>query len=372
MAIPRACIDRQLPPDLVVTAALNAIRENPNNSPITTDPRELLPGVMFSEIQVAALTGKLWKPGRRLRVRFIDGDPRVQELCIPYAKLWEQHANVTFDFGDDPQAEIRVAFKYRGSWSYVGTDCLTAPADEPTMNFGWLDLTTPAEEYARVVTHEFGHALALIHEHQNPTANIPWNKQAVYAFYQGSPNFWTREQVDINVFTRYSADLTTHSQYDPASIMVYPIPVEFVTDISYAVGWNKVMSEVDKQYIGRLYPREVAGAPELQLDGARTQGTIGSRGEVDTFTFTISRAGAYRIETFGNLDTVIALYGPDSEQRMVAKDDDGGASKNARISAILQPGRYSLRVRHFSQRGVGAYEIGLRSEAAAAVPQRFG
>ncbi len=372
MATPRACIDRHLPPDFVLAAAGNALRENPANAPILATARELLPGVMYSEFQVAALTGKLWMPGRRLPVRFLDGDSRIHERCIPYAKLWEPHANIVFDFGNDPEAEIRISFRSRGSWSYVGTDCLTAPPNEATMNFGWLELDTPTEEYGRVVTHEFGHALALIHEHQNPAAAIPWNKEAVYAFYQGSPNYWTREQVDINVFTRYSADMTRHSDYDPASIMSYPIPVEFVNDISYAVGWNKVMSPVDKAYIARLYPRAVAHIPELIIDGPRIQGSIGARGEVDTYTFTIARTGAYRLETYGNLDTVMALYGPNTDQLMVAKDDDSGGRKNARIGATLLPGRYNLRVHHFSARGVGAYEIALRSEEPAAAPQRFG
>jgi hypothetical protein len=57
---------------------------------------------------------------------------------------------------------------------------------------------------------------------------------------------------------------------------------------------------------------------------------------------------------------------------MVAKDDDSGLRKNARILANLTPGRYSVRVHHFSAQGTGAYEIGVRSAPVAAAPQRFG
>lgn len=367
-----ACIDRDLSPDLLIAAAKLAIRENPANAPIEPTPREMLPGVMFSEIQVAALTGKLWRPGRVLRVRFLDGDPRIQKRCVPYAKIWEQWANITFDFGSDPNAEIRVSFKYRGSWSYVGADALAVDKAEPTMNFGWLTLDTAMDEYERVVAHEFGHALGFIHEHQNPTANIPWNKEAVYEYYQGPPNYWTREQVDINLFTRYSADITRFSEFDSSSIMLYPIPAQFVLRPEAAVGWNKVPSETDRLYSGILYPRTPKPTPELPVDGSHVAGEIGQMGEIDEFTFTISTAGRYRVETFGKLDTLILLFGPNSDSRMIAKDDDSGAGLNSRIVANLVAGRYLLRLRHFSNRTTGPYEIAVAPDAVQSAPLRLG
>ncbi len=372
MTPPRACIDRELPPDATLLAAQLSVRENPLNAPIELSVRELMPGVQVSELQIAALTGKLWKPGRVLRVRFLDGDPRIADRCIPLAKTWEKYANLKFEFGSDPNAEIRVSFKYRGSWSFVGTDCLAVPQDEPTVNFGWLDSDTPQDEYARVVVHEFGHTLAMIHEHQNPSATIPWNKKAVYDYYQGAPNYWTHEQVDINVFTRYSADLTKFSEYDPASIMLYPIPAQFLTDPSFEVGWNKVPSETDKKYAGILYPFKVKPVPILPTNGQHVNSAIGEMGSIDTFYFDVERAGTYRIETFGRIDTVISLFGPDTETRMVAKDDDGGRGLSSRILASLAAGRYTLRVRHFSARGTGAYEVGVTREPDRPAPLRLG
>lgn len=368
----RACIDRDLPPDLLVTAARLAIRENPANSPIEPTSREMMPGVMFSEVQVAALTGKLWRPGRTLRARFLDGDTRIQKRCIPFAKVWEECANLKIDFGSDPNAEIRISFQYRGSWSYVGADALAIEKTVPTMNFGWLTLDTPLDEYARVVTHEFGHALGFIHEHQNPTANIPWNKEAVYAYYQGAPNYWTRDQVDINLFTRYSADLTRFSEYDPSSIMLYPIPAEFLLDPSAAVGWNRVPSETDKRYATILYPRLTRPTVDLPIDGSKFPAEIGEMGEVDQYKFTVNITGRYIVETFGPLDSVVSLYGPNSDSRMIAKDDDSGRARNARITANLPAGDYLIRVRHFNNRSTGAYEISVAAESPQSLPLRLG
>ena len=39
-------------------------------------------------------------------------------------------------FGNDPNAEIRISFKQRGSWSYLGTDALgiARPQHEPRVS----------------------------------------------------------------------------------------------------------------------------------------------------------------------------------------------------------------------------------------------
>jgi serralysin len=43
---------------------------------------------------------------------------------------------------------------------------------KPTMNYGWMTPDSSDDEVHRVVAHEFGHALGLIHEHQNPDTPI--------------------------------------------------------------------------------------------------------------------------------------------------------------------------------------------------------
>src|SRR5471030_922448 len=103
------------------------------------------------------------------------------------------------------------------------------------MNFGWLEDNTPDEEWRRVVVHEFGHALGCIHEHSNPVGNIQWNKPVVYQYYEGAPNNWTKEQVDSNLFAKYSANITQFTALDPNSIMMYPIPAQFTLD-GFSVG----------------------------------------------------------------------------------------------------------------------------------------
>ncbi|MBX3012119.1 MAG: hypothetical protein KF832_11465 [Caldilineaceae bacterium] len=352
----KTCVDLTLPTQRMLQASRAAIAENPDNAP-SLPQGVRLPGI-DSPVALAALTGKLWKPGRTLRVRFLDGDPAVQRRIEPFVQEWSKYANIQFAFGNDPNAEIRISFRQTGSWSYIGTDALSIPQNQPTMNFGWLTASTPNDEYSRVVVHEFGHALGCLHEHQNPATNIPWDKAAVYDYYGGPPNNWTREQVDINLFTRYSADITQFSAFDRASIMLYPIPNEFTIG-DFEVGWNQVLSATDKAYIATLYPGAAKPEHELPIDAPARAATIGTFGELDKYTFVVTAAGRYRMETTGSLDLVMSLFGPNDETRFLLQDDDSGRQLNARIITNLQPGTYTLKVRHHSSRRTGAYQIGV-------------
>ncbi|HEX6863981.1 MAG TPA: peptidase, partial [Thermoanaerobaculia bacterium] len=260
--------------------------------------------------------------------------------------------------GDSPDAEIRIAFQKDGSWSYIGTDNLVIPKNQPTMNFGWFTTSTPDEEIERTVVHEFGHALGCIHEHQHPAAGIPWDKEAVFRYYMGAPNNWTRAQVETNLFQRYSATQTQFSTFDTRSIMLYPVD-QSLTLGNFEIGWNKKLSDTDKEFIGVAYPfggKKPAEGEELKV-GSTASGSIGKHGEEDLYRVKIDTAGTYRFETQGSTDVVMSLLGPNDLKKLVAEDDDSGQGRNALITAKLQPGDYALRLRHFDPKGKGDYKV---------------
>ncbi|MET4559854.1 M12 family metallopeptidase [Lysinibacillus parviboronicapiens] len=204
--------------------------------------------------EISLINQYKWEPGQTIHVRFLEGVPEVKEKVKKHAKRWEQYANIKLEFGNNPDAEIRIAFDMNdGSWSYIGTSCKEVAKNEPTMNYGWLQPDTPEVEYSRVVLHEFGHALGCIHEHQNPSAKIPWDKEAVYTYYMGPPNNWSKEDVDNNIFNRYDKNLTSFTEFDPTSIMLYTIPNEHTIGDYEAIG-GVTFSEKDKQFIQQMYP----------------------------------------------------------------------------------------------------------------------
>ncbi len=296
---------------------------------------------------------KMWPNGSTLGVRFMGGTDAQQQQAQSEALLWTEHANLTFDFNDRKDAEIRISFDPRdGAWSYVGTDCLGIARGQATMNLGFQEGGTSI--------HEFGHAIGLGHEHQNPEGGIQWNEAEVIRSLAGRPNFWDEAQVRHNVLNKYRADQIRGTEFDGDSIMLYAFPAAWTTT-GQSTHSNSELSATDIAFIGSAaaYPRDARGPVELSvIDTAATEAAIGQPGEEDLFTFTATSEDRHTIETNGQTDVVMKLFGPDSQTNLIAEDDDGGSGRNSRIVEDLIPGQYLVQIRHFNTAGgTGSYSI---------------
>jgi len=232
----------------------------------------------------------IWNNGQVLLVKFMPGGSKVlRDKVIACAKEWEKYANITFRFVADTanNTQIRIKLgKGKGHNSAVGTEANFRPQDAQTMNFDTLFLadgdyyadklksrnvlppyslnqliqemrTDPNhwkdEEIKRVVTHEFGHSLGLLHEQSYPGA-INWKKtDSIYNYYRDNEG-WDKDMVDFNVFDVSNQFYTNGTKYDPQSIMQYSIEAWQTTD-GFSVKQNSMLSSGDKALIAALYPK---------------------------------------------------------------------------------------------------------------------
>ncbi len=332
----KVCFDRVLPNEML--------------RPLVGRMMEITIGKTRAAFEIA----KLWPVGTLLHIRFLGGTASQQGIVRQFAPLWAQFANLPLVFDNAPDAQIRIDFRADdGAWSYIGTDALGIPRDQPTMNLGWQD--------EGVVLHEFGHAIGMIHEHQNPRANpIQWNKPKVNAALSGSPNFWDPATIQHNMYDKYDTSQINGSDFDGKSVMLYSFPSQWTLN-GFHSDPNEKLSAVDQAFARRVYPAAQPNDPalvELPVITAGTAANIGQPGEEDRFQFTAAQAGHYTVETDGATDLVMSLYGPNSTSNLIGQDDDSGAGRNPKIGADLAPGKYLVQVRHYNTAGgTGQYTI---------------
>ncbi|MCI0702146.1 MAG: hypothetical protein L0241_13770, partial [Planctomycetia bacterium] len=198
---------------------------------------------------------KLWRQGETLRVRFLNGDRGVQKQVMEIAAGWSKSApgGVLFKQSEDQDSEIRISLRPGGgNSSFIGTDALAVPVSHPTM---FLEPNSARETILR----NFGFALGLITETNNPNCMIEWDEEKTYAHYTRPPFNWSRARVRALILRRYSAtELPWYRPFDNKSVMAFPAPASLMiapaNQMPEPVPENKDLSVFDKRFIRALYP----------------------------------------------------------------------------------------------------------------------
>ena len=160
-----------------------------------------------------------FKGGQTINLSFEGSDQAKIEQSL---FLLQKHAfpflNLKFQIGHTGASVIRIRIE---------------PSDKPKANITGqttgIGTTTPIVNVYKfsqgVLLHEFGHAMGMYHEHQNPSPNNPlkWNEAAAYDLYVNKQG-WTKEQVKAQILNREDKTKTLYTAWDPNSIMNYSIP----------------------------------------------------------------------------------------------------------------------------------------------------
>lgn len=262
-----ACTLMELPAEQLVDASKIAIDMNPANRPhdgrisaCVTDVAEPL--------AIAMLTTKMWPTkGIKLGVGFMDqAEQELKNKILWYANDWGQTANVKFMEASKSLAELRLSRDKQGYYSYLGVDALSIPKSRETLNLQDFTLRTPDSEYARVVTHEFAHALAAVHEHTRRKIINRIDPQKAYAYFLRTQG-WNAATTRSNVLTPLEeSSLTGTTEQEETSVMAYWLPSEIMRDGRPVLG-GKDITDMDRKFMAGLYPLDVQPVDPEKFEG---------------------------------------------------------------------------------------------------------
>jgi hypothetical protein len=241
-----------------VAAAQTAVATNPLNHVRIERLTRVMPDFKPTHLELAVMVAKRWAPtGVRLTVSFLDTtNAALQKHILDHMNAWSQFANVKFVAAKtDPQVRI-ARTPNDGYWSYVGTDILHIPANEPTMNLDSFTLKTPESEYHRVVRHETGHTLGFPHEHMRKELVQRIDSKKAIKYFKLTQG-WSASEVRAQVLTplEQSSILGT-ANADENSIMCYQLPGEITKDGKPIIGGVDI-DKTDQSFAGTVYPKSV-------------------------------------------------------------------------------------------------------------------
>jgi hypothetical protein len=256
------CSPKLLPETSWFAAAQTAIDVNPVNRPRVEHIAAALGGAFAPEpALISVLTTKYWGAGGvKLTVSFMDGAaPDLRRRILSHMNAWSSTANVTF-VETSSDAQVRIARADDGYWSYLGTDVLHIPKDEPTMNLQGFTMNTPESEYRRVVRHETGHTLGMPHEHmRRDLVNLIDTAKAIAFF--GQTQGWSEQMVRQQVLTPIEeATIRGTVHADERSIMCYQIPGTITKSGKPILGGLDIDTS-DAAFAGLIYPKPVPRKP---------------------------------------------------------------------------------------------------------------
>lgn len=262
------CRPKSLPLDKLEAAARRAVEVNPANAAERRSVARTPMGRRGGPRRIAVLVARKWPAtGAHLSVSFMDNPSReLRSRILLHMNAWGKTANVLFS-ETQGTGQVRIARLDRpdemaGYWSYIGTEILETPENEPTLNLDSFTMRISEAEFRRVVRHEAGHTLGFDHEHMRSDLVKRIDRQKAIVFFDKDQG-WTPEEVDEQVLTPLAdKSIMGTAESDPLSIMCYQLPGKIMKDGKPIKG-GKDINPKDFAFAASLYPKPGIGGPAV-------------------------------------------------------------------------------------------------------------
>lgn len=254
------CRDKRLPLDILIIAERRSIDINPENAFDQRFIKISTSGRRGAERRIAVVTARKWpSTGVRLSVSFMDKpSAALRSRLLLHMNAWGEHANVLFSetqgIGQVRIARLDSPEDMAGYWSYLGTEILDIPEDEPTMNLEGFTMRISEAEFKRVVRHEAGHTLGFDHEHMRSDIIKQIDREKAFAFYLKSQGWDQQETIDQVLTPLAKKSIMGTKEVDPLSIMCYQLPGKIMKNRKPVIGGRDI-NPIDFAFAKKLYPK---------------------------------------------------------------------------------------------------------------------
>jgi hypothetical protein len=217
--------------------------------------------------EAITMTSAVWKSGDKGKITITFGGYNC-DGCSPDA-AWSQigknsndiYPSMNLGFMDPPYGSFEADGEtYEVPESATRNYCGTTGKE--SCREGWVAGAT--------VIHEFGHALGMMHEHQNNLEKsnpIKLNKEAVVRYYDGIG--LGEAGAATNVLERYECTDSNcdyaGTKFDPESIMLYYLPDDWIVGKNPTYP-NFVLSKKDIGWLKQIYPLDKKDPPEITIE----------------------------------------------------------------------------------------------------------
>ena len=254
------CRPKSLPLHKFEAAERRALEINPDNALERRTVERSPIGRRGGPRRIAVVIARKWpRKGVRLSVSFMDTPPTaLRKRILLHMNAWGEQANVLFSetqgVGQVRIARLDSPEDMAGYWSYVGTEILETPEDEPTLNLDSFTMKETEKEFRRVVRHEAGHTLGFDHEHMRSDIVNLIDRKKAFAFFDRDQG-WSPEEVEEQVLTPLAKkSIMGTKESDPLSIMCYQLPGAIMKNGKAIRGGSDINAN-DFAFAKSLYPK---------------------------------------------------------------------------------------------------------------------